>query len=65
MDTRLDRTVLTIREIGDVGNDYAYWQNRSHEERLSTVEDIRRDYHAGRNDSEPGLQRVFRIIEQV
>jgi hypothetical protein len=64
MDAKIDRTVIKVAAIDDAGNDYAYWQGRSHEDRLRTLESIRREYHAWRNDSEPGFQRVCRVIEQ-
>ncbi len=45
-------------------NDFIFWQARSYEERLSTVEQIRQEYHGWKDDTEQRLQRVYRIIKQ-
>jgi hypothetical protein len=57
------RKVIAKRKIDDnsILDDLAYWQNRSHEERISAVEILRRQYYG----SSERLQRVSRIIERT
>lgn len=43
-------------------NDFAYWQTKTYEERLTALEEIRQEYHGWKNDTEPRLQRVYKII---
>jgi len=40
-----------------------YWMTRTPLKRLAALESIRREYH-GDNESQPRLQRVYRIIER-
>lgn len=44
--------------------DFAYWQNQPYEKRLAALEEIRREYHGGVDDSKQRLQRVYRIIKR-
>jgi hypothetical protein len=44
--------------------DFAYWQSRPYEERLDALEEIRQEYHRWKKDAQPGLQRVYRIIQR-
>ena len=44
--------------------DFAYWQTQPYEKRLAAIEEIRREYHGGTDDSEQSLQRVYRIIKR-
>ncbi len=50
-------------KIGEQPSDFAYWQTRTPQERLSALEKIRREWHAGSHDLEQGLQRVCRIVK--
>ena len=45
-------------------NDFAYWQTRSHEERLACLEEIRQEYHGWKNNAEQRLQRVYTIVKR-
>lgn len=65
MCTRLDRTVVTKGKIKEAPNDFAYWQRQSYEQRLSTLEEIRHEYHAWKDETQPRLQRVCRIIKRA
>lgn len=42
-------------------DDLAYWKSRSHEERISAVELLRRQYYGGSER----LQRVSRVIKRT
>jgi len=62
-----------IREIAKVcrkisiknqQNDFAYWQSRSYEERLASLEEIRQEYHGLENDTEQRLQRIYTIVKR-
>ena len=44
--------------------DFVYWQNQPYATRLAALEAIRREYVAWKYDSEPGFQRVYRIIKR-
>ena len=45
-------------------SDFAYWQTQPYEKRLAALEEIRREYHGGKDASESRLQRVYRIIKR-
>jgi len=44
--------------------DFAYWQTRPYEERLAALEEIRREYHGWRYDTEPRLQRLYQVVKR-
>ena len=57
--------------LEDQGNDFAYWQTRSYEERIAALEEIRREYHEWENSTQQdadnvqsGFQRVYRIVKR-
>ena len=50
--------------VGKQPSDFAYWQTQPYGVRLATLEQIRQEYHQWRGDAQPGLQRVYRIIER-
>ncbi len=45
-------------------NDFAYWQTQSYEARLAALEEIRREYYGYTDETEPRLQRVYRIVKR-
>lgn len=62
----------TEREIAKVvskvalknqSSDFNYWQSKSYAERLTALEEIRREYHQWKYDAEPRLQRVYRVTK--
>jgi hypothetical protein len=62
-----------IREIAKVfrkvdlkqqPSDFAYWQSKSYEERLATLEALRQTYYGWENNPEQRLQRVYTIIKR-
>ena len=59
------KKIVKIRKLDDnsslvTRDDLDYWLNKSPEERISTVEHLRRQYHG----STARLQRTVRIIKQ-
>ncbi len=48
----------------EAGNDFAFWQSRTPEERLAALEEIRKEYNTWKYGTEPGFQRVYRIVKQ-
>ena len=45
-------------------SDFAYWQTQSYEARLAALEEIRREYYGYTDETEPRLQRVYRIVKR-
>ena len=41
-----------------------YWRTQSYQARLAALEQIRREYHLWKYDSEPRLQRVYTIAKR-
>jgi hypothetical protein len=56
--------VVRKSRIEDVPSDFSYWQQQSFEQRLSTLEAIRREFHGWQDDSQPRLQRVCRVVKR-
>lgn len=44
--------------------DAVYWRSRPPSERIAALESIRGEYHAWKNDVQPGFQRVYQIIKR-
>ena len=57
--------VIKKYKLNEQPNDFAFWQSRSYEERLDTLEQIRSEYNSWRYNAEQGLQRVYRIVKQA
>jgi hypothetical protein len=56
--------VVKIVGSKDQSSDFEYWQGQSYQSRLSTLEQIRLEYHQWKYHAEPRLQRVFTIIKR-
>lgn len=56
--------VVRIVALKDQGNDYRYWKERSYQERLSALEELRQEYYGQADGSQPRLQRVYTIIKR-
>ena len=41
-----------------------YWRAQSYQDRLAALEEIRQEYHRWKDDVQPGLQRVYRIVKR-
>ena len=61
----MDKTVVRKFKLGEEPTDFAYWQSRPMEERLRTLETIRREYHQWRYGAEPEFQRVCRVVKRA
>jgi len=48
MHSKIDRTAVRKIDTEETESDFAFWQSRPYHERLSTLESIRREYHAWR-----------------
>lgn len=51
-------------KLGEQPKESVYWQNRSYQERLTALEEIRTEYNSWRYNAEQRFQRVYRIIKQ-
>ena len=55
--------------LREAGSDAHYWRSRPPEERLRTLESIRREYHDWptdtADDDRPRLQRVCRVLKRA
>lgn len=51
-------------KLREQGNDFAYWQTQSYEARLAALEEIRQEYYGYTDETEPRLQRVYRIVKR-
>ncbi len=63
MDAKIDRSAVNIVCTEEAPSDFAFWQTQSYEQRLRTLETIRREYHTWKYGTQPRLQRVYRIVE--
>ena len=50
--------------LGQQPSDFAYWQAQPYQARLAALEQIRQEYHRWNYDSEPRLQRLYRVIKR-
>lgn len=56
--------VYTKVNVKEQKSDFAYWQTQSYQARLTTLEQIRQEYHAWKYGTEPRLQRVYTIVKR-
>ena len=54
---------IKIVDKNDAGFDASYWANKSSEERVSALEQLRIQYLT-KNGTRQRLQRVYRIVER-
>ena len=59
------RKVLKKYKISEQPNAFSYWESRSYEERLETLEQIRKEYNSWRYNAEQGFQRIYRVVKQT
>ena len=55
---------LKIVQLKDKQTDFLYWSSKSEIERLNAIELLRQQYINYKNDVQPRLQRIHRIINQ-
>ncbi len=60
----LDKTALRVVKMTRQPSDFAYWQSRPYTERLAALEAVRAEYIAWKYGTQPGFQRVYRLIKQ-
>jgi hypothetical protein len=58
------RPVVKIARLSSPKSDFLYWQSQSFVDRLSTLEEIRTEYHRWRGNAQPRLQRVYSITKR-
>jgi hypothetical protein len=61
---RMDKTQVRKVKTDEQESDFAFWQSRTPQKRLEALEEIRREYHLWKYGTQPGFQRVLRIVEQ-
>jgi hypothetical protein len=61
---RMDKTLVRKVKTDEQESDFVFWQSRTPQERLKALEDIRREYHLWKHGTQPGFQRVLRIVKQ-
>lgn len=59
---RLNKSVLEVTTLDEQGDDLAYWQSKTHEERLQALEFLRQ-VHFGYDPATTRLQRVLEVVE--
>ena len=62
---RMDKSAARITTLHQITHDREYWMSRSPEERLQAVEFLRQQYIQAQYDSEPRLQRVYRLVKRT
>ena len=64
MKIRLIEKVVRKVNFGEQNSDFAYWQSKSYIERLSALEEIRREYNDWKyTNAEQRFQRVYRVVK--
>jgi hypothetical protein len=59
----VEKSVKIVR-LKDKSNDFLYWKSKTEIERLQAVEALRQQYINYKQDVQPRVQRVYRIINQ-
>ena len=62
--SRVNRKIIRKEKLEKVNTNFAYWQTKSYQERLSALESIREEYNNWRYDNKQGFQRVYKIIKR-
>ena len=55
---------LKIVQLKDKNTDFLYWKSKSEIERLEAIEILRQQYINYKQDVQPRLQRVYRVVNQ-
>ncbi|MDD5371735.1 MAG: hypothetical protein PHQ40_21855 [Anaerolineaceae bacterium] len=64
MKSRAIVQVVIKKNLYQPDSDVTYWRAQPDQARLAALEEIRQEYHQWKNDVQPGLQRVYRIIKR-
>lgn len=51
-------------KLKESNNDFNYWQTKSYEERLITLEEIRQEFNSWKYSDEQRFQRVYTIVKR-
>ena len=62
--SRVNRKIIRRKKIENIHTDFAYWQTKSYQERLSALESIREEYNSWKYDNKQRFQRVYKIIKR-
>ena len=54
---------VTLLSVAEQPPEAWYWRNATAAQRIEAVEQTRREYHGWKQDDEPRLERVARIVE--
>ena len=56
---------IVVKKKKDTEYDNArYWLDKTYQERLDALEEIRREYNQWKYNTQPRFQRVYRIIKR-
>ena len=59
------KTIIVKKSKETSQEDAQYWCNKTPQERLDALEQIRSEYHQWKyNDAQPRFQRVYRVIKR-
>jgi hypothetical protein len=64
MNSRKIIPVVKKKGLRQPNTDVEYWRAQPYQARLAALEEIRQEYHHWKNDVQPGLQRVCRIVKR-
>jgi hypothetical protein len=64
MRTRKIKAVVAKKPMREPDKDILFWRNQPYQDRLAALEEIRLEFHHWKDDVQPGLQRVYRIIKR-
>ena len=62
---KIDKTAFRKINKTDAGNDFAFWQKLSYEQRLAALENIRQEYNSWKYGNQQRFQRVYTIIKRT
>jgi len=63
MKTQIDRTALKIPSKNEDDRSL-FWAQKTYQERLQALADLREEYHQWQYDSDKRLQRVYRVVKR-
>jgi hypothetical protein len=55
---------VTKVKLKEQKSDFEYWQTQPAEKRLEALEEIRWEYHAWKDEPQPGFQRVLSVVKR-
>lgn len=63
LNRRIFKVVRKIK-LKEGNSDFNYWQSKSYQERLITLEDIRQEFNSWKYGNEQRFQRVYTIVKR-